>query len=304
MELINSPNVPVASDEGPTIATATAAKEATNSTVRIISVKSDENNKQTSVLEAELQRNDAPEAEETREAEEDASQMTAPTDNTKSTTTHKEVQNANNILASAIETDGAAPISEIVVKTEEDITVVAEEREGVESTTTSTAAGIEKVLEEYGAPLPDDACWNAVNEETTKAWSKMNEESTKAWSTVNDETSKAYNEMSVHLTKFNESASQVYTQTVNGMTTAYVMAEEDLSLIGLALTQTKTAKSLNEFLKTENTASGAETDETAEKIVENEKEDDGEEDEEEYEGEGMEVSLSNRIGDTRTLSEI
>ena len=47
------------------------------------------------------------------------------------------------------------------------------------------------------------------------------------------ETSKAYDEMSIQLNKLNESASQVYNQTVNG----------------LALTQTKAAKSLKELMK-------------------------------------------------------
>ena len=76
-----------------------------------------------------------------------------------------------------------------------------------------------------------------------------NEETTEAPSTVNAETSKPYGEMSIQLNKLNESAFQVYNQTVNGLTTACVTAGEDISLIGLALAETKAAKSLNALIK-------------------------------------------------------
>ena len=279
MEVINSN---ANSAEEVTVATAEAkALSRTPSTIKIFTVKS-ENNKQTSVLAAELQRDADPEeniqAEESREASEDIA-------NTK-TATSEEVQNANAILASAVKISSGGtekPVTEVVV----------EQRDG-----------IEKVLQEYGVPLPDDACLTAVNEETSKAWTTLNDESAKAWKTV--ENSKAYNEMSNHLTKFNESASQVYNQTVNGLTTAYVMAEEDLSLMGLAITQTQTMKSINELLNSEKTAETNEESAINQETNEEKKEgkEDDDEDEEEYEGEGMEISLNNRIGDTRKLSEI
>ena len=267
------------SAEDATVATAEAkALSRTPSTIKIFTVKS-ENNKQTSVLAAELQR-DAESAEDV--AVEESREASEATDNTK-TATSEEVQNANAILASAVKISSGGtekPVTEVVV----------EQRDG-----------IEKVLQEYGVPLPDDACWTTVNEETSKAWTTLNDESAKAWKTV--ETSKAYNEMSNHLTKFNESASQVYNQTVNGLTTAYVMAEEDLSLMGLAITQTQTMKSINELLNSEKTAeTNKESAINQEEEKKEGKEDD--EDEDEYEGEGMEISLNNRIGDTRKLSEI
>lgn len=276
MEVINNN---AASAEEPTVATSEAKTlSRTPSTIKIFTVKS-ENNKQTSVLAAELQRDVEPEediqAEESREASDD-------TDHTK-TATSEEVQNANAIHASAIKVSSGGkekPVTEVVV----------EQRDG-----------IEKVLKDYGVPLPDDACWTTVNEETSRAWTTLNDESTKAWKTV--ESSKAYNEMSNHLTKFNESASQAYNQTVNGLTTAYVMAEEDLSLMGLALTQTKTIKSINELL--EKAVETNKDNGTTEEVTEEKKEEDEDEDGDEYEeGEGMEISLTNRIGDTRKLSEI
>ena len=273
MEAINSNT---ASAEEPTVATAEAkALSRTPSTIKIFTVKS-ENNKQTSVLAAELQREADPAEDVAVEESREASEAT---DNTK-TATSEEVQNANAILASAVKISSGGtekPVTEVVV----------EQRDG-----------IEKVLQEYGVPLPDDVCWTTVNEETSKAWTTLNDESAKAWKTV--ETSKAYNEMSNHLTKFNESASQVYNQTVNGLTTAYVMAEEDLSLMGLAITQTQTMKSINELLNSEKTA---ETNKES-AINQEEEKKEGKEDEDEYEGEGMEISLNNRIGDTRKLSEI
>ena len=276
MEAINSNT---ASAEEPTVATAEAkALSRTPSTIKIFTVKS-ENNKQTSVLAAELQREADPAEDVAVEESREASEAT---DNTK-TATSEEVQNANAILASAVKISSGGtekPVTEVVV----------EQRDG-----------IEKVLQEYGVPLPDDVCWTTVNEETSKAWTTLNDESAKAWKTV--ETSKAYNEMSNHLTKFNESASQVYNQTVNGLTTAYVMAEEDLGLMGLAITQTQTMKSINELLNSEKTAeTNKESAINQEEEKKEGKEDD--EDEDEYEGEGMEISLNNRIGDTRKLSEI
>ena len=285
-----------ASTEEPTVATAEAKTlSRTPSTIKIYTVTKGLKNKQTSVLSAEVVRN-APE-EETREAESGSSSA--------KTATSEEVQNANAILASAVAISSGGremPVTEIVV----------EQRDGVEG----SARAIAKVLKDYGVPLPDDACWTTVNEETSKAWTTANDETAKAWTAVNDETakawktvesSKAYNEMSNHLTKFNESASQVYSQAVDGLTTAYVKAEEELSLVGLAITQTQTVKSLNEFLATEKSAETNKenaAEQTAETPVEEKKEVEQDEDEAEYEGEGMEISLTNKIGDTKTLSEI
>ena len=108
--------------------------------------------------------------------------------------------------------------------------------------------------------------------------SKHKDATTMEW--VSAETSKAYDEMSTQLNKLNESFSLVRNQTVNGLTTAYARAGEDLSLIGIALSQTNAAKSLNALIK-------------------------GEVDyDQENEGEGMEVSLDNRVGNSRTVAEI
>ena len=227
----------VASDEEPTmptITTSTAAKEATlgRSNVKIdsaypfISVNSDiTNGRKTSalgVLQARLQstraipsfRDDAPDAGETREAEEDASQITArtvPTNTTKSS---------------------APPVSKIVVTTEEESSSIAEEREGVEaaaSTTTTTMTttkpttlrngdllpndvfwnavikaattkALSEVTEECGALLPNDAFWNASNVALTKALSEVSEKNGSlppndtVWSAVNEATTKALSE--------------------------------------------------------------------------------------------------------------
>jgi len=146
----------------------TAAKKTAigSSKVKTVPVKSEIGKQTTTILQAQAQRSDAPEAEEARETEDDASQAIAPTDDTESSI-HRVIQDAG-------------------------------EREGVDV-----------------------------------------------------ETSNAYDNMSIQLNKLNESAFQIYNQTVNGLTTAYVKAGEDLSLIGLALTQTKAeaAKSLNELMK-------------------------------------------------------
>ena len=226
----------VASDEEPTmptITTSTAAKEATlgRSNVKIdsaypfISVNSDiTNGRKTSalgVLQARLQstraipsfRDDAPDAGETREAEEDASQITArtvPTNATKAS---------------------APPVSKIVATTEEESSSIAEEREGVEAaastkttmTTTkpttlrngdllpndvfwnavikaATTKALSEVPEECGALLPNDAFWNASNVALTKALSEVSEKNGSlppndtVWSAVNEATTKALSE--------------------------------------------------------------------------------------------------------------
>ena len=250
METINS-NAPSA-EETSTIKTSNAKKVLKNFFVK------SENNQQTTVPAPELQVAELQAAELQRDAEQPAEESREATD--------EDVKNANAILASAIkisEEGDEHPITEIEV----------EHRDGTE-----------KVPEDCDVPLPDNECWTAVNEGTSNAWTTLNDESAKAWESV--DVSKAYNEMSNHLTKFNESASNVYNQTVNGFATAYVMAVEDLSIMGLAITQTNTMKSLNEFLGAE------ESDEHEHKQ------------EDECEGEGMEVSLTNRIGDTKNLSEI
>ena len=130
-------------------------------------------------------------------------------------------------------------------------------------------AGFDEQQEQLQREEPNDADPNAVNEETTEAPSD-----------ANAETSKTYDEMS---TKLNESFSLVRNQTVktvNGLTTACARAGEDLSLMGIALSQTNVAKSLNALIK-------------------------GEVDyDQENEGEGMEVSLDNRVGNSRTVAEI
>jgi len=227
----------VASDEEPTmptINTSTAAKEATigRSNVKIdsaypfISVNSDiTNGRKTSalgVLQARLQstraipsfRDVAPDAGETREAEEDASQITARTVPTNTTNS------------------SAPPVSKIVATTEEARSSIAEEREGVEaaaSTTTTmtttkpttlrngdllpnaafwnavvkaaTTKTLSEVTEECGALLPNDAFWNASNVALTKALSEVSEKNGSlppndtVWSAVNEATTKALSEV-------------------------------------------------------------------------------------------------------------
>jgi len=172
--------------------------------------------KKTTFGSSSVKRIEAPEAEEAREAEEDATKTTAPTDNTKPSI-HKAIQNAGE---------------------RED--VEDDEEESVAASLTTTA--IEKIAENSGIPISNDAGLNGVNEETTEASSTVNVETSKAYGCNNDE-------MSIQLNELNESAFQIYNQTVNGLTTAYVRAGEDLSLIGLALTQTNAAKSLNELMQ-------------------------------------------------------
>jgi len=276
--------------EESTVAAAGQAKELTRtpgSTIKIFTVKS-ENNQQTSELSAEFQRNaeleqqDIPAVEETREADEDAVEAPSPAPaNTAKTRkrTNVEVQNANAILAEAIKIASGGrekrPLSMIVVEKQE------EKRETAEG-----GSDVKRVLRDYGVPLPDDAVWAALNEETSKAWAVFHEEGSKAWSTINDESVKAYHEWSTRLTKFNESMSQshchamndlsqAHGQALNGLTTAYVMAEEDLSRMGLALSQTQTIKSINGLLGID-------------KAAETNKEEEGYNEEE---GEGMEISL-------------
>ena len=192
------------SDEETAITTtAAAAKEATlnRSNVETVSVNSENtNNKLTSALA------DVPGEVETREAEEDTSQITersAPTSYTHASV-HKVIQKANKIFAAATEIVSkprAPPISKYAATGEEksisiaESTAVAteaeesnsivEEREGFEDAASTAAAmttavptksGIEKLLEEYGVILPNDAFLNAVNEETTKVLIKMTEE--------------------------------------------------------------------------------------------------------------------------------
>jgi hypothetical protein len=276
--------------EESTAAAAGRAKELTrtpSSTIKIFTVKS-ENNRQTSELSAEFQRNgeleqqDIPAVEETREADEDAVEAPSPapanTAKTRTKRTNVEVQNANAILAEAIKIASKgrekSPLSMIVVEKQE------EKRETAEG-----GSDVERVLRDY-VPLPDDAVWATLNEETSKAWAVFHEEGSKAWSTINDESVKAYHEWSTRLNKFNESMSQshchamndlsqAHGQALNGLTTAYVMAEEDLSRMGLALSQTQTVKSINGLLGID-------------KATEVNKEEEGDDEEE---GEGMEISL-------------
>ena len=148
----------------------------------------------------------------------------------------------------------------------------AEEREGVEvsnAASTTTTSGNEVVVKECGGPLSNDAGSNAVNEETTEAPSN-----------VNAETPKTDDEMPTQLNKLSESVSLVSNQTVNGLTTAYVRAGEDLSLVGIALSQSNVAESLSAPIKGEVYY------------------------DQENEGEGMEISLDNRVGNSRTVAEI
>ena len=130
-------------------------------------------------------------------------------------------------------------------------------------------SGNEVVVEECGDPLPNDAVSNAINEETTEAPSN-----------VNADTPKLDDEMSTQLIKLGESVSLVRNQTVNGLTTAYVRVGEDLSLIGIALSQSNVAKSPSALIKGEVYY------------------------DQENEGEGMEISLDNRVGNSRTVAEI
>jgi len=198
--------------------------------------------------------------EETREAEE-----TAPLTTTTKLFIDGAIEGASKILEDVSEIAyNASEIAYNACAPPTASTNGAEEREGVEvsnaASTTTTSGGV---------ALPNDAGSNAVNEESTEAPSN-----------VNAETPKTDDEMPTQLNKLGESISLVSNQTVNGLTTAYVRVGEDLSLIGIALSQTNAAKSLNTLIK-------------------------GEVDyDQENEGEGMEISLDNRIGNSRTVAEI
>ena len=99
----------------------------------------------------------------------------------------------------------------------------------------------------------------------------VNEETTEAPSNVNAETPKTDDEMPTQLNKLSESVS-------NGLTAVYVSVGEDLSLIDIALSEA--AKSLSALIKGEVYY------------------------DQENEGEGMEISLDNRVGNSRTVAEI
>ena len=191
--------------------------------------------------------------EETREAEE-----TAPLTTTTKLFIDGAIEGASKILEDVSEIAyNASEIAYNACAPPTASTNGAEEREGVEVSTaasTTTTSG--------GVALPNDAGSNAVNEESTEAPSN-----------VNAETPKTDDEMPTQLNKLSESVS-------NGLTTAYVRAGEDLSLIGIAFFQTNVVKSFSALIK-------------------------GEVDyDPENEGEGMEISLDNRIGNSRTVAEI
>ena len=198
------------------------------------------------------------ELEETREAEE-----TAPLTTTTKLFIDGAIEGASKILEDASEIAyNASEIAYNACAPPTASTNGAEEREGVEvsnaASTTTTTSGNEVVVEECGVPLSNDA----VNVETTEAPSN-----------VNVETPKIDDEMPTQLNKLSESVS-------NGLTTAYVRAGEDLSLIGIAFFQTNVVKSFSALIK-------------------------GEVDyDPENEGEGMEISLDTRIGNSRTVAEI
>ena len=99
----------------------------------------------------------------------------------------------------------------------------------------------------------------------------VNEDTTEAPSNVNAETPKPDDEMPTQLNKLSESVS-------NGLTAVYVSVGEDLSLIDIALSNA--AKSLSALIKGEVYY------------------------DQENEGEGMEISLDNRVGNSRTVAEI
>ena len=292
----------------------TPAKKATmgSSTVKASSKKSEKKDLTLALETPEKRLEETREAEEpisreTREAEEPVAQPTTPTDDIQSYIT------GAIDAVSEIAYNACAPPTASVND--------AEEREGVTTTATSDK-GV--VIFEFGDPLREDfspsnepkrAIWmEAIDQNSGKtyyfhtitkevSWIKpagfdeqqeqlqreepndadpnaVNEETTEAPSDVNAETPKAYDEVSTQLNKLNESFSLVRNQTVNGLTAAYARAGEDLSLMGIALSQTNVAKSLNALIK-------------------------GEVDyDQENEGEGMEVSLDNRVGNSRTVAEI
>ena len=201
MDLIYNIYNHFSSDEEPTHTTSTVAKEATlnRSNEEALSVNSvHTNDKQTSVR-AKLQstrvippfRDHVPGEVETREAENETSQITERSAPAKYTNAsgHEVIQKVNKIFAAAtkivLSKPRAPPISNIVATEEEESNSIVEEREGFEdaastttamTTTVPTNSGIEKLLEEYDGILPNDAFLNAVNEETTKVLIKMNEE--------------------------------------------------------------------------------------------------------------------------------
>ena len=217
----------------------------------------------------------------------------------------------------------------------------AGEREGVEefaaaSPTTTTIAmiaekngipilrglsGIEKIAEELLIDL------NAFNEETAKATDKI-EKSTGIFSAMDTVFSSIEEAMDTvfdnigeetedaiytQVNKFNGSASQVVNQTVDEL----IDAGGDLSLISTALSRTKTANKLQKCAEDgKPTDTSLEMDDTNDMaanhaahiiaspeslnpLINGDVEYD-----QESEGEGMEISLANNIGDTRTLAEI
>ena len=186
-----------------------------------------------------------------------------------STVKTSQVKSEENQLTRALET-----LEEQLLETRE-----AEEEGASQKTapTNNTKSSIHGAIQESAEREGVD---ESAAASTTMTTTSGNEETTEAPSTANAETSTAYDEMSTQLNKLNESFSLVRNQTVNGLTTAYARAGEDLSLIGIALSQTNAAKSLNALIK-------------------------GEVDyDQEKEGEGMEISLDNRVGNSRTVAEI
>jgi hypothetical protein len=226
-----------------------------------------------------------PVSQETREAEDLASQPTTPTDDIQSFITGA-IGAASEIAHNACAPPTASINGAVVIEENGDPLREPKRaiwKEAIDQNSGKTyylhtitkevswikPAGFDEQQEQLQREQPNDAGPNDVNEETTEAPS-----------TANAETSTAYDEMSTQLNKLNESFSLVRNQTVNGLTTAYARAGEDLSLIGIALSQTKAARSLNALIK-------------------------GEVDyDQENEGEGMEVSLDNRVGNSRTVAEI
>ena len=274
---------------------------------------------------------------ETREAEEeDASHKNAPTDNTKSPI-HGAVQESE-------EREGVDEMSTAALTTTTTTTTTAGNKVVIEGYSVplpndhreNLSVVWSRSTDAYAMPAVDEESLSdeSMGSESTSDDDSYSDSSSSSGTSVEDE----YDEFSTKLKKFNESASQVYNQAVNGLTTAYASASqvynqainglttayksasqvynqavnglttayvrtgEDLSLIGLALTETKAAKSLNALME-------GKINETSLKITERLnainalmlKEEDGEE---KLDGEGMEISLDNRIGDSRTVAEI
>ena len=205
--------------------------------------------------------------EETREAEETAP-LTATTKLEAVLVEEKAIVDATNDTEAALESRGNAPLTMEFV--EERLAKQQKEHEkAMAALEKKLTSGNEVVVEECDGPLSKDAGSNAVNEDTTEAPSN-----------VNAETPKTDDEMPTQLNKLSESVSLVSNQTVNGLTTAYVRAGEDLSLVGIALSQSNVAESLSAPIKGEVYY------------------------DQENEGEGMEISLDNRVGNSRTVAEI